>query len=218
MLTFAICIWITAVAIVDAWYLRRLRLLPRPLSIANAIQVAELSRVPASSCLHATSPGKVDEPSEWIRCVSNSLQKFYGKSLYEEMSVAGPENVHSNEQYVVVSHGTQVDPIYNYANKAGLICFGYTEEEFVQSPSRKSAPEGVLSEDRNLLVQHVLNHGWTIIPQSIRQNKDGERFLVQRILFFNVYDDDGNRTGQAATFDRYKVEMLPVDKAKTNEK
>lgn len=157
---------------------------------------------------HASSfpAGKVDDPDEWLRCVSDSLEQYYGKSLYDELSVSGPGAIHNNERYVVISHGTQDDPVYNYGNKAGLLFFGYPEHEFVQLPSRYSAPSGALRQDRSQIVQHVLDHGWTIIDEAIRQNKARESFRVRRILYFNVNDDDGKRIGQAATFDRELIE------------
>jgi hypothetical protein len=161
--------------------------------------------------LQSSPQGKVKDPDDWVQCVSKSLHQFYGKSLYEELSLDGPEQVHVNEQHVVISHGNQDDPIYNYANQAGLLFFGYREEEFVQLPSRYSAPDGALRDDRSIIVQHVLDHGWSIIPQAIRQTKSGDCYFVHRILYFNVYDDEGSRIGQAATFDRNKVELIPVE-------
>jgi hypothetical protein len=179
----------------------------------------QATRPPTSrTLLHLSPIGKVEDPDDWIRCVSNSLQRFYGKSLYEEISLAVPAvtaDVHSNERHVVISHGTQEDPIYNYANKAGLQFSGYSEDEFVQLPSRYSAPDGSLRADRSVIVQHVIQHGWAIIPEAIRQNKAGQCFLVQRILFFNVYDDNGNRIGQAATFDLENVKPWNDDAVTT---
>jgi hypothetical protein len=49
--------------------------------------------------------------------------------------------------FVLVSHGTESDPIFNYGNRKALKLWELSWEEFTRMPSRKSAQE-VVQEER----------------------------------------------------------------------
>jgi hypothetical protein len=180
-------------------------------SIKSKIRASHCVKQQQSSPFNAPSPGKEFDKDRWVHCISKSLQTLYGTSLFDELGLADFEQVHCNQRHVVISHGTQDDPIFNYANEAGLKFFDYSEEEFVQLQSKYSTPDGFLRADRTVIVERVRDQGWVIIDKAVRQNKSGDCFLVHRILFFNVFDDDGKRIGQAATFDRERVVALTGD-------
>jgi len=56
--------------------------------------------------------------------------------------------------FVVVSHGLENDPILNYGNKKALCLWEMTWEEFVQTPSRKTA-EPVHQHERTRLLDRT---------------------------------------------------------------
>jgi hypothetical protein len=154
---------------------------------------------------------RVPDIDQWIRFCSNSLQQATGKTLYEEISdpsIQTSAGLHNNERYAVLSHGTQDDPIYNYFNRAALLTFQYPEDEVYSIPSRYSAPAGPSREEREQLMKRSVQDVWQRYPKAVRQGKNGDIFQLTNVLLWNVYDDDGNRVGQAALFDRDKIIQL----------
>lgn len=158
-------------------------------------------------------PGRVANVTEWLRLSSTSLQKYTGKSLLEHMmedddsSVQSLEDAHDNERFAILSHGVQEDPIYNYFNRAALETFQYEPEEIYQLPSRKSAPSN-LRVDRAALIQASVERGFQVYTEAVRVTKYGQLFEINEGLLWNVYDDEGNRVGQTALFDRNKIIKL----------
>ena len=57
--------------------------------------------------------GRVEDVDEWIRLSSDCLERFSGKSLFEETSLSSATEIDENERFAVLSHGTQSDPVYN---------------------------------------------------------------------------------------------------------
>ena len=100
---------------------------------------------------------------------------------------------------VVVSHGTQEDPIFNYANQAALSLFEMDWENFTQLPSRKSA-EPLNREERARLLDAVTSNGFIDDYSGVRISSSGRRFLIPRAIVWNVVDEAGVFRGQAATF------------------
>ncbi len=69
-----------------------------------------------------------------------------GKTVWERLKFA---------EFAVVSHGTESDPIFNYANPTALKLFEMDFESFTQLPSRKSAeaPTGRKGNDCSIRLQ-----------------------------------------------------------------
>ncbi len=59
-----------------------------------------------------------------------------------------------NAPFVVVSHGTESDPILNYGNEKALCLWEMAWEDFVQTPSRKTA-EPVHRNERAQLLERT---------------------------------------------------------------
>ena len=147
--------------------------------------------------------GRVADVDRWLRICSDSLENLTGTSLVDRMDgVERLDEVTANERYAVLSHGTQDDPIYNYANRATLLAFQYPEEGFYQLASRNSAPAGATRDDRDALVEEFKAKGYGVFPTAIRQTKTGELFEITDISLSNVYNEQGGRVGQMAVFDR----------------
>lgn len=166
-------------------------------------------RLASCSRQYSIPPGRVEDIDEWVRLSSESIKRFTGTSLLEGLGLDSVQDVHTNERFAVLSHGNQTDPIYNYFNKAALLQFQWPESEVYSLPSRYSAPDGFLREDRAEMMKTVEDQDVRTIPIAIRQTKDGEFFQLTNVTLWNVYDDEGTRLGQTACFDRNYITSLP---------
>lgn len=101
--------------------------------------------------------------------------------------------------FVVVSHGPDPDPCFDYGNAAALRLFELEWEAFVQLPSRRSA-EPVNRGDRAKLLARVQRDGYSDDYSGVRIGARGRRFRITRALVWNLIDDGGRNLGQAATF------------------
>lgn len=99
--------------------------------------------------------------------------------------------------FALVSHGTQSDPIFNYANRQALELFEMNWAEFTVLPSRFSA-ETVNQAERAGLLQQVSQHGYSDDYSGIRIAKSGRRFMIRNATIWNLLDTDGKYHGQAA--------------------
>lgn len=61
--------------------------------------------------------------------------------------------------FVVMSHGTEADPIFNYANQCALNLFEMTWEAFIKLPLRFSA-EADSQDERDRILESVSKNGY----------------------------------------------------------
>jgi hypothetical protein len=108
-----------------------------------------------------------------------------------------------DQTFVVLSHGTQADPILNYGNKAALDLWELTWEDFTKMPSRLTA-EPVNREDRDRLLEQVRQNGFIDTYSGVRITGSGRRFLIERGTVWNIMDENNRYVGQAATFSKWK--------------
>jgi MEKHLA domain len=104
---------------------------------------------------------------------------------------------------VVLSHGTQADPILNYGNQTALNLWEMQWSDFTQMPSRLTA-EPDLREVRSQLLATAAQQGYLKGYKGVRISKTGQRFLIQNATIWRVLDDGGNLCGQAATFENWE--------------
>jgi hypothetical protein len=108
-----------------------------------------------------------------------------------------------DQPFVVLSHGTQTDPILNYGNKAALDLWELTWEKFTKMPSWLTA-EPANREDRDLLLEQVRRNGFIDTYSGVRITGSGRRFLIERGTVWNIVDEKEKYVGQAATFREWK--------------
>lgn len=101
--------------------------------------------------------------------------------------------------FIVVSHGTQLDPVLNYGNGAALKLWELDWTEFTRMPSRYTA-EAPIREERARLLDTVTRNGFIDDYSGVRISKSGRRFRISRATVWNLLDDQGQYAGQAATF------------------
>jgi hypothetical protein len=105
--------------------------------------------------------------------------------------------------FVLVSHGTQADPILNYGNRAALALWEMSWDEFTRTPSRLTA-EAPDREERARLLAAVTAHGFIDDYSGVRISKTGRRFKISDATVWNLISADGTPCGQAATFLHWK--------------
>ena len=104
--------------------------------------------------------------------------------------------------FVVVSHGTEADPVLNYGNAHALALWEMTWEELTRTPSRLTA-EPVHRDERARLLERTLRDGYVDDYAGVRVSATGRRFRIEQAIVWNLADAAGNHRGQAATFDRW---------------
>jgi len=105
--------------------------------------------------------------------------------------------------FVLVSHGTETDPVLNYGNQAALKLWGMSWEELTRTPSRLTA-EAPERDERARLLAAVTEHGFIDDYSGIRISKSGRRFRITQATVWNLVTESGEACGQAAMFDRWE--------------
>jgi len=157
--------------------------------------------------------GCVNDVENHIRLMDKSLEKTSGKSLFEwiqerqepgETPIENASQLHKNKRFGILSHGTQVDPVYNYGNTAGLELFEQTLERLCETPSRFSTVPRLMG-DRRESIKNIERAGYGTIQRAIRVSARGSLFCTADILVWTIKDDENRRIGLAALYDRSDV-------------
>ena len=101
--------------------------------------------------------------------------------------------------FVVVSHGTQADPIFWFANRTAQRLWEVDWATFIRMPSRQSVEAGE-HDDRERLLARAKAHGYIDDYQGVRISASGRRFRIQNVVLWNLRNEHDQPAGQAATF------------------
>lgn len=150
------------------------------------------------------------QENQYLCSHTELLRSSFRRWLGEEL-LAGSEECSTDEfastlfhaAAVVVSHGAQSDPTFNYGNAAALALFEMNWADFVQLPSRKSA-EPMNREERNRLLVAVAEHNFIDDYSGVRISSSGRRFFIPQAVVWNLVDATGTYRGQAATFSEWQ--------------
>jgi hypothetical protein len=141
---------------------------------------------------------------QWSQILIDNLNQYIDLSFCQ--SYANPiEQAHALffAPFVVVSHDTQSDPIFNYGNQIALDLWEMDWNTFTQTPSR--APVEPLNQaEREQMLQQVTLHGYIKNYQGVRISRTGKKFWIKQVLVCNLIDQQGQFCGQAATFDHWE--------------
>ena len=125
-----------------------------------------------------------------------------GRSL---LDVSGsPEEIAKqlfDASFVLVSHGTEPDPIFNYGNRRALELWELSWEEFTRMPFRKTVA-AVEQEERDRLLAEAATKGFVTNYVGVRTSSSGKRFYIEDTILWNVLDEQNQRSGQAAVFSK----------------
>lgn len=138
------------------------------------------------------------------RLIARSLRQWTGRDLlpglFNPLGLA--KNVF-HAPFVLVSHGTETDPVLNYGNAAALALWEMTWDELTNTPSRLTA-EAPNREERARLLAAVTKHGFIDDYSGIRVSKTGRRFRIAQAAVWNLLDEREDYAGQAAMFDTWE--------------
>ena len=178
---------------------------------------AELN--PSSPAL--TEPLEIWQTSEWLQqaqLMLDSWKRITGKELLERSDDPLDEARRLyHAPFVVVSHGTQADPILNYGNLAAQQLWEMDANTLTSIPSRLTA-EPMHRDERSEMMARAQRDGFVDDYRGIRISRTGKRFLIERAVIWNLQDAAGRRLGQAATFSEWKPldpGSPPADSAET---
>ena len=141
----------------------------------------------------------------WSQILSRNFNQLLDKDLVAPANT--PEQLAQtlfNAPFVVVSHGTQADPILNYGNQMALQLWSISWDELVTTPSRLTA-EAANRSIRAQMLEQAAKQGYIDNYQGIRISRTGQRFLIQQAIIWNLTDELGKKCGQAATFSDWKL-------------
>ncbi|MCA9036964.1 MAG: MEKHLA domain-containing protein [Planctomycetaceae bacterium] len=129
----------------------------------------------------------------------DSWKRWIGSELIERTHPEEDAERLYKSPFVVVAHGTETDPLLNYGNLSALRLWQMTIEEFIGTPSRKTA-EPIHRDERERLLARTRSDGYIDNYSGIRISSTGQRFQIENAVVWNVVDDRGCVIGQAATF------------------
>lgn len=136
--------------------------------------------------------------------LARSYRRFTGRVLLSGLfNPLGLSRYLFESPFVLVSHGTEADPVLNYGNAAALKLWEMSWEELTQTPSRITA-EAPEREERARLLAAVTANGFIDDYSGIRISKSGRRFRIAQATVWNLVTEKGEPCGQAATFDRWE--------------
>ena len=140
---------------------------------------------------------------EWSQLLMNSYRHWVGRDLL--LRKGEPEAQAQAlflAPFVVISHGTEEDPILNYGSHLAMTLWEMTWEELLQTPSRLTA-EVVNRAEREWMLERARTRGYMDNYRGVRISHSGRRFLIENAVVWNVIDATGRRLGQAATFSHW---------------
>ncbi|MEO5803767.1 MAG: MEKHLA domain-containing protein [Verrucomicrobiota bacterium] len=137
-------------------------------------------------------------------CLARSLKHWTGRELLPGVGNSSElaQKVFT-ASFVLVSHGTETDPVLNYGNQAALELWKMSWKELTQTPSRFTA-EAPNREERTRLLERVTQAGFIDDYSGIRISKSGRRFRIARATVWNLISENGESCGQAAMFDTWE--------------
>ncbi len=157
----------------------------------------------------------METPLDWIwktdfakthtACLARSLKHWTGRELIPGLSDNNDlAEMVFNAPFVLVSHGTQTDPILNYGNRAALDLWEMSWDELTSTPSRFTA-EAPNREERARLLDAVTRQGFIDDYSGVRISKSRRRFRIRRATVWNLISETGRPCGQAAMFDSWEL-------------
>ncbi|MBC8010516.1 MAG: MEKHLA domain-containing protein [Burkholderiales bacterium] len=133
-------------------------------------------------------------------CLIRSLAHWTGRDLAPGVSdPAERARLLFEAPYVLVSHGTEADPILNYGNRSALTLWETTWDALTRMPSRLTA-EAPDREERARLLERVTRDGFIADYSGVRISRTGRRFRIAEATVWNLLTPDHQPCGQAAMF------------------
>lgn len=147
-----------------------------------------------------SGPGATEEHA---RLLWDSYRKWTGHDLLDLTEETSLREALFFAPKVILSHGTEEDPILNYGNRAALKLWETDWETFTNTPSRYTA-EAMEREERQRFLERVNRFGYIGDYAGIRISRTGRRFWIEGAVVWNLVDAEGTYRGQAAAFSKVR--------------
>jgi MEKHLA domain len=149
-------------------------------------------------------PWQTDFVIAHSRILARSLKHWTGCDLLPgNFSSAKLAETIFDAPFVVVSHGTEADPVLNYGHAAALALWEMSWEELTCTPSRLTA-EAPNRAERARLLAAVTARGFIDDYSGVRISKTGRRFKISNATVWNLISETGLACGQAAMFRQWE--------------
>jgi hypothetical protein len=136
--------------------------------------------------------------------MSESYRHWLNRELISELpSPSDLAEALYQAPFVLVSHGMEADPLFNYANITAQTLWSLDWPHFVGMPSRHSAEPGERAQ-RSQALSSASQVGFTSGYTGIRISSQGRRFRILDGVIWNLLDNEGIYRGQAASFSRWE--------------
>lgn len=136
---------------------------------------------------------------EHIKNVLNSFEKLTGKTIINRTTPEADLLEIENAEFVLVSHNGAEDPILNYGNQFALKLWEMSWNDFIKTPSRKTA-EPDLRVKRGEMLSIVSKQGYYENYEGVRISSSGKQFKIKNAVIWNVTNVNDVCIGQAAYF------------------
>ena len=138
-----------------------------------------------------------------VLILRESLRKLVGQELVPpDLNDLDAARFLFEAPFSVVSHNTDPDPIFNYANRKAMDLFDMDWNAITSLPSRLSA-EVVNRDERARVLKTVSEHGYIHDYSGVRISSSGRRFNISDAVLWNLLDEQSAYAGQAAMFDSW---------------
>ena len=136
----------------------------------------------------------------YARLLRDSFHRLTGRELIER--AIAPSDVGRalyEAPFAILAHGTGPDPVFTYGNRTALALYQVEWRELVTLASRLSA-EPECQTERARLLEQVTVRGFIDDYSGVRISRTGKRFLIRRVIVWNLIDQTGTYHGQGAMF------------------
>jgi hypothetical protein len=152
-------------------------------------------------------PWQQPEVVQQSQRICHSYYHWLGQPLVPNLDTLTPAQLaHTlyTATFVVLSHGTEADPILNYGNQIALDLWQTSWQQLTQMPSRLTA-EPMERQERAKFLTQVAETGYVSGYRGIRIARNGQRFWIENATVWTVLDEQGQVAGQAATFAQWRA-------------
>jgi MEKHLA domain. len=140
------------------------------------------------------------------KLLADSYRRWTGRDLVQAAEHRGGMSLEEQlftAPRVILSHGTENDPVLNYGNRLALELWEMDWEQLTGTPSRLTA-EPMERAERDQFFTQVTANGYVDNYTGIRISSSGRRFYIVKATVWNLVDEQGVYRGQAATFLNYE--------------
>mgnify|MGYP003628899865 FL=1 len=131
--------------------------------------------------------------------LNESYRHWTGEYIVEQNDPGKVLAALNEADFVVVSHGMEAEPVFNYGNLAAFTLFGYEHLDFLRLMTSKTVgTEGMAG--RQALTEQIDRDGFTHDYHGVRMTSSGQRFKVDASTVWKLQDNLGRVHGHAAIF------------------